>query len=106
MADPQALMLNTYKRLSSLPGGGRLFGVRLGRVARYSATLHPEFADLQPGRSEIHIKKRKALTNHIGTMHAAAIANLCELTGASASAVSVPNDRRWIPNGLEIRYLA
>lgn len=51
------------------------------------------------------MKKRRAVTNHMGTMHAAAMANLIELTASGAVQASIPRSARWIPSGMNIEYL-
>lgn len=53
----------------------------------------------------IAMEKRRAVTNHMRTVHAAAIANLAELTGSACVQMSIPSTARWIPCGLAVRYL-
>ena len=60
----------------------------------------------EPGRARAHMRKRRAVTNHIGTVHAIAMANLCELVAGTATEVSVPGSMRWIPRSMKIDYLA
>lgn len=48
---------------------------------------------------------RKAVRNHLGTVHALAIGNLCELAAGLVTEVSVPPTLRWIPRGMTIEYL-
>ncbi len=43
--------------------------------------------------------------NHIGTVHAIAVANGLMAMGALAG-VTIPADLRWIPKGMELHYLA
>ncbi len=50
--------------------------------------------------------KRWRVTNHIGTVHAIAMANLCEIAAGTMTDVSVPPGMRWIPSGMTIQYLA
>ena len=51
------------------------------------------------------MKKRRSVTNHIGTIHAIAMANLCELVAGTMTEVSIPRSMRWIPRGMQIEYL-
>lgn len=64
------------------------------------------FDVLEPGRAVAHMKKRRSVTNHIGTVHAIAMANLCELVAGTMTEVSIPRSMRWIPRGMQIDYLA
>jgi acyl-coenzyme A thioesterase PaaI-like protein len=43
--------------------------------------------------------------NHIGTVHAIAMANLCELAAGMLMEVTIPTTMRWIPRGMTIEYL-
>jgi acyl-coenzyme A thioesterase PaaI-like protein len=49
--------------------------------------------------------KRRAVENHIGSVHAIAMANLCELAAGLVTEVTIPSTRRWIPRGMTIEYL-
>jgi acyl-coenzyme A thioesterase PaaI-like protein len=46
------------------------------------------------------------VTNHLGTVHAIAMANLCEFVGGILMDISINPEMRWIPRGMNIRYLA
>jgi acyl-coenzyme A thioesterase PaaI-like protein len=52
------------------------------------------------------MKKRRAVENHIGTVHALAMGNLCELAAGMCTEVTIPAGMRWIPRGMTIEYLA
>lgn len=49
--------------------------------------------------------RRRAVENHVGTIHAIAIGNLCELAAGMVTEVSLPPTMRWIPRGMTIEYL-
>ena len=49
--------------------------------------------------------KKKRVLNHLGTIHALAMGNLCELAAGMVTEVSVPPTLRWIPRGMTIEYL-
>ena len=51
------------------------------------------------------MKKRRAVTNHIGTVHAIAMCNMAELSGGLVTEVSLPASLRWIPKGMTVEYL-
>jgi acyl-coenzyme A thioesterase PaaI-like protein len=60
---------------------------------------------LAPGACEVRIKKRRAVTNHIGTVHAIALCNAAELAAGMMTNVSIPEGARWIPKGMTVEYL-
>ena len=52
------------------------------------------------------MRKRRKVQNHIGTVHALAMGNLCELAAGLVMESTLPIGMRWIPKGMEIAYLA
>lgn len=88
-----------------LPGAHFLTWLGTFIGAPYSANIHPRFVHVAPGHLEIVMKKRRAVTNHMRTMHAAAMANLIELTASGAVQANIPSTARWIPSGMNIEYL-
>ena len=70
------------------------------------ATIKPKFVDLQPKLCRVWMRKRRAVENHIGTVHALAMGNLCELAAGMCTEVTIPTAMRWIPRGMTIEYLA
>jgi acyl-coenzyme A thioesterase PaaI-like protein len=94
-----------WQRLSPLPGGRWLFSHLVCRRAPYFATIRPRIVELRPGRCEVRIRKRRAVENHLGTVHAIAICNMAELAAGLASDATVPTSHRWIPKGMTVDYL-
>ena len=58
--------------------------------APYFGTIRPSFLDLQPKLCRVAMKKRRAVENHIGTVHALAMGNLCELAAGMCTEVTIP----------------
>lgn len=101
----ETLMLRALRRLMRVPGHNVLFRAGLAVAAPYSATIRPRLIHAAPGHLELGMRKRRAVTNHMRTLHAAALANLMELCGSMAVQLAIPPTARWIPAGLDIRYL-
>jgi len=53
----------------------------------------------------VTMRKRRKVKNHIGTVHAIAMANLCEIAAGTMTEVSIPRKMRWIPKSMDIEYL-
>jgi len=51
------------------------------------------------------MRDRKAIRNHLNSIHAVALANLAELTGSLSIIASMHPDTRMIPVRLETEYL-
>lgn len=104
MADTNPFLAKWQKMGGS--GLGRwLFSRGIGLNAPYSGTIRPSVLELAPGRSVIRMADRRAVRNHLRSVHAAALLTLCELTGGLLAIVSVPPGARMIVTHIEIDYL-
>jgi acyl-coenzyme A thioesterase PaaI-like protein len=98
-------VLSTYKKLSRLPLGKSIASRAVTLKAPYFSTIRPLITDMEPGFCAIELKDRRAVHNHLGTIHAIAMCNLCELTMGMALHPCMPHDLRWIAKGMSVRYL-
>lgn len=73
--------------------------------APYFSSIKPVFRELKAGQVEVFFKKRRSVLNHIDTVHAIAMCNAAELAGGTCLDVSLHSDFRWIPVGMEVKYL-
>jgi acyl-coenzyme A thioesterase PaaI-like protein len=99
-------LLQQYAKLAGLPFGKKLFSLALCQQAPYFSTIAPRFETLEKGLVVVGMPERRAVHNHIGTVHALAIGNLCELAAGTMMEASLPRTHRWIPKGMDIQYLA
>jgi acyl-coenzyme A thioesterase PaaI-like protein len=99
-------VLDLWKTSTKLPQGARVFSLVFARKAPYFATVRPRFTVLEPNRAELVITKRRAVHNHIGTVHAIALCNGLEAAMGALAEATIPADRRWIPKGMEVAYTA
>ena len=104
MAD-SSQALNAWRKLSKTAAGRWLFTRFVCWQAPYFGSIHPVFELLEPGHAIAGMKKRRSVKNHIGTIHAIAMANLCELVAGTMTEISIPRSMRWIPRGMHIDYL-
>lgn len=91
--------------MSRLPGGTRLFSAAVSLKAPYFATIRPLIETLEVGHIGVSMKKRRSVQNHIGTVHAIACCNLCEVAAGTLIEATLPTHLRWIPKGMTVRYL-
>jgi acyl-coenzyme A thioesterase PaaI-like protein len=101
----QVNALALWRTLSTKPGGKWLFSKLVCFQAPYFSTIRPRFVDLESGRCVLTIPKRRAVQNHIGTVHAIAMCNMAELAGGTMTEVSIPTTHRWIPKGMKVEYI-
>lgn len=96
---------DAWDRLSPWPGGKRLFSRLIGQAAPYTGTIGAVVEDLRRGHARVTLRDRRAVRNHLQSVHAVALVNLAELTGNVALAYSLPDDARFIVAGLSIEYV-
>lgn len=101
---PTNMIRDSWDKLCGLPGGSRVFSRLVGMMAPYTGTIDPHVVELRPGYAEVMLRDRRAVRNHLGSIHAVALANLVELTGNVALAYSLPDDGRFIVTGMTIQY--
>lgn len=106
MSQPQNYLLNLYHKALKLPLGKYVFSKVFSRKAPYFATINAVVHELRPNYCEVHFKKRKAVHNHIGTVHVIAICNGLEMAMGALAEASVPAHLRWIPKGMSVNYTA
>lgn len=105
MDAPGGAMLAQWRRMKRLPFGTQLFAIALAQMVPYSGSVGARVIELEPGLARLEMRDRRALRNHLGSIHAIALANLGELASGLAMSAALPQGVRAIVTGLEIEYL-
>lgn len=100
-----ARLLAAWSRLSGKPAGRWLFSRFVGRMAPYTGTMKALVLELAPGRAVVQLRDRRAVRNHLRSIHAIALANLGELASGLAASAAMPAGVRGIPTAISIEYL-
>jgi acyl-coenzyme A thioesterase PaaI-like protein len=98
-------ILKLQDQLKKVPFGNSIFSGILARFAPYFTTIKPKVVELRPNYMKASMKKRRAVHNHLKTVHAIAMCNICEFTGGILMEASIPKHRRWIPVGMTVNYV-
>lgn len=99
-------VLRMYDGLARVPGGKLIFSLVFARKAPYFRTIRPVFVELRPNYAELLMRNRKAVHNHIATVHAIALCNGLEAAMGALAEGTIPPGKRWIPKGMDVRYTA
>ena len=95
-----------WERLRVLPAGERVFSRAFTWQAPYFRSIRPRFVQVSPNYAALVLPKRRAVQNHIGTVHAIAVCNGLEAAMGALAEATVPAGKRWLPKGMEVAYLA
>lgn len=105
MASPSNQIRRLWDRLSPLPGGKRLFSIALGRLAPYTGSIRPRILELRSGYARVSMEDRRAVRNHLSSVHAIALMNLAEVATGLALHYDLPDHARAILTGLSIEFV-
>lgn len=97
-------ILPIWKKLSAKPGGKWLFSRILGNKIPYSGSMRADIIELEAGYAKVQLRDRRAVRNHLNSIHAVALMNLAELTSGLAMVGGLPKDLRAILTGFKITY--
>lgn len=102
---PGRLVTTAWSLLSGTDLGRRAFSRMIGRFVPYSGSIRPLVDRLEGGRAVIRIEDAPDLRNHLGSIHAAVLFNLVELTANLSVSSVMPEDARFIVSTMRIDYV-
>ena len=76
----------------------------IGRVVKFVGTSKLQIVEMKRGRVHVRIANRKIVQNHIGGVHAAAMALLAETATGFVVGMAVPDDRIPVIKSMKVEY--
>jgi uncharacterized protein (TIGR00369 family) len=102
---PGDRLRSLWERLSPLPGGRWMFSKMVGFIAPYSGSIGARIEVLEPGYCKASMRERRAIRQHLNSVHAIALANLGELASGLAMSAALPRHARGIVTNISVKYL-
>jgi acyl-coenzyme A thioesterase PaaI-like protein len=99
-----ATVRELWAKLGTSENGRREFSALFGKIAPYSGSIGAVVRELSPDGAVVQLEEHAAVASHVGAIHALALANLAEMTGALAVSFQMPPDARIILRRLSIDY--
>lgn len=94
-----------WHKLERTAAGRWLFNFLIRFFNPYTGALGGQVVDLQKGYARIELNDRRAIRNHLNSIHAIALTNLGEFT-SGLSLISLFNDNmRGIPVQIKINFI-
>lgn len=103
-SSPATRLRTLWRILAPLPGGRWLFSRVFAWMVPYSGSVRPRVTHFEPGHVRVRMDDRRAVRNHLRSVHAIALANLGEAASGLALVGGLPPDARGILVGLEVDY--
>jgi uncharacterized protein (TIGR00369 family) len=77
----------------------------LGRVVKFVGTAHLDIEEVTAERAVVSVKNRGRVQNHIGSVHAAAMALLAETATGFVVGMNVPDDRVPVIKSMHVNFV-
>ena len=103
--DAASRTLRVFSLLSRFPFGKFIYSKLVNYYAPYIGTIRAVVTNLIPGLCTTEMKDRRSIQNHLRTVHAIALCNLCEMTMGLMVDATIPSHLRWIPRGMNVQYV-
>jgi len=98
-------MYRYWHKLEGSALGRWLFNFMIVFINPYTGALKAKIVDLQKGYARIELNDRKAIRNHLNSIHAIALTNLGEFASGMALISLFSSNMRGIPVQIKINFI-
>ncbi len=98
-------LMQSWHRMDRFPFGRFFFNRIIALRIPYTGSIRPRVVSLEPGKAMVEFSDRRAVRNHLHSIHAIALMNLAEFSTGLAMMSGQPANVRAILVGLSIEYL-
>lgn len=103
--EPRHRVIELWNSLGHNKVGRYLYNFLLGRAVPYTRSIGAQVVDLEPGYAKVALRDKRAVRNHLQSIHAIALANLGEMASGLAMMSCISLSTKAIVVNLEIEYL-
>ena len=104
-SSPTKLIREGWPKFIKIPGGKRLFSTLVGNFIPYTGSISPLVTSIEDHKASVFLKDRRAVRNHLDSIHAIALANLGEFTTGLCVISQLQEKSKAILVKIEIEYL-
>ncbi|MDX2058994.1 MAG: DUF4442 domain-containing protein [Gemmatimonadales bacterium] len=105
MNSPRDRLARLWGRLAPLPAGRWLFSRVFGWFVPYSGSVGASVVRLEPGHCDLMLRDRRAIRNHLRSVHAVALVNAGEMASGLAMTLALDPAIRGIVVSIGAEYL-
>lgn len=99
------LFRGTWQKFNKFPKGNVIFSKLVGFLIPYTGSVSPIVLAVENGHSKVMLKDKRAVRNHLKSIHAIALANLGEFTTGLALIPQLNDKSQAILVNLQVDYL-
>jgi len=93
-----------WQKLEGNTAGRWLFNHLIPFINPYTGSLKASIVEMRKGYTRIELKDRRAIRNHLNSIHAIALTNLGEFSSGLALISLFPENMRGIPVEIKINF--
>ena len=98
-------LIKAWKVLQGIPAGKSLFGLLVSLFNPYTGALGARVCEFRPGYARIKLVERRAIRNHLNSIHAIALVNLGEFVSGLALLSTMDDRVRGIPVEIKSEFI-